>query len=84
MAEVMPRLGVLCVFHQLGNQNIGVEQVNAHRDVHHVRVERRAHLSFRGFLDKAGDLTVAGHLHHAELRDLIGKDRQRSDGDVGA
>ena len=51
---------------QLGEQDVGVEEVDAHRGVDHVGVEGRADVGLLGLLDEAGDLAVAGDLDDAE------------------
>ena len=83
VAEVVGRVGVLRVLHQLGKQDVGIEEIDAHGGVNHVRVEGRAQVGGLGLLDEAGDLAVAGHLDHAEAIDLFGRDGQRGQGDVG-
>ncbi len=70
--------------HELRQQDVGVEDVDAHRGVHHLRVEGRADVGGLGLFLKAEDLAVAGYLDDAELRDLVGADGQGGEGDLGA
>ena len=84
MAEVVLGVGVFGVLHQFRQQDVGVEEVDAHGGVDHVGHEGRAHGGLLGLLFKAGDFAVTRHLDDAEGRDLVGTDGQGGDGDVGA
>ena len=83
MAEVVLGVGVLGVGHEGGEEGVGVEDVDAHRGIDHVWHEGGADLGLFGFLFEAGDFAVGSDLHDAELRDLMGADGERGEGDVG-
>ncbi len=72
MAEVVLGVGVFGVLDELGKQDVGVEDVDAHGDVDHVGVEGRADVGLFGLLVEAGDLAVAGDLDDTEGGDLDG------------
>ncbi len=84
VAEVVLGVGVFGVLDQFGEQDVGVEEVDAHGDVDHVGIEGRADAGLLGLFDEAGDLAVAGDLDDTEGGDLVGGDGQGGEGDVGA
>ena len=77
-------VGIFGVLHQLGEQDVGVEEVDAHGGVDHVGVEGRAQVGGLGLLDEAGDLAVARDLDDAEAGYIGGLNGQGGEGDVGA
>ena len=84
VAEVVLGVGVFGVLDELGQEDVGVEDVDAHGDVDHVGVEGGADAGFFGLLLEAGDLAVAGDFDDTEGGDLVGRDGQGGEGDVGA
>ena len=84
VAEVVFGVGVFGVADELGKEDVGVEEVDAHGNVDHVWIEGRADVGFFGFFDEACDLAVLGDFDDTELGDLVGGDGQRGEGDVGA
>ncbi len=84
VAEVVLGVGVFGVLDELGEQDVGVEDVDAHGDVDHVGVEGRADLGLFGLFFEADDLSVAGDLDDTEGGDLVGGDGEGGEGDVGA
>ena len=83
MAEVMLGVGVLGVGHEGGEEGVGVKDVDTHGGIDHLWHEGGADLGFFRFLFEAGDLAVGSDFHDAELRDLMGVDGERGEGDVG-
>ena len=84
VAKVVGGVGVFGVLDELGQQDVGVEEVDAHGGIHKVGVEGRADLGGLGFFDKSGDFAGARDLDDAEAGDLVGRDGQGGNGDVGA
>jgi hypothetical protein len=84
VAEVVLRLRVFGVANEGGEQDVGIENVDAHGGVDHAGVEGGADVGFLRLLEKAGDLAVAGDLDDAEAGDVGGLDGQGGEGDVGA
>ncbi len=83
MAEVVLGVGVLGVLDEFGQEDVGVEEVDAHGDVDHLGIEGGADSGLFGLLFEAGDLAVAGDLDDTEGGDLVGADGERGQGDVG-
>ena len=77
-------LGSSASLMQFGQQDVGVEEVDAHGDVDHLGIEGRADVGLFGLFDEAGDLAVAGDLDDTEGGDLVGGDGEGGEGDVGA
>ncbi len=84
VAEVVFGVGVLGILDEFGQEDVRVEDVDAHGDVDHIRVEGRADLGLFGFFFEADDLSVAGDLDDAEGGDFVGSDGEGGEGDVGA
>jgi len=84
VAEVVAGVGIFGVADEFREKDIGVEDVDAHRDIDHLGIEGRANVGGLGLLDEAGDLAVLGDLDDAKLGNFVGGDGQGGEGDVGA
>ena len=75
VAEVVGGVGIFGVLDEFGQEDVGVEEVDAHGGVDHIGIERRTQVGGLGLLDEAGDLAVARHFDDAEPEYFL-----RSDG----
>ena len=65
------------------SRHLGVEDVNAHRGVDRVGVERRTEGGGCGLLLEAEHFAGRAHLDDAEPRNLVGRDGKRGQRDLG-
>jgi hypothetical protein len=82
MPEVVLGVGVFGILDELGDEDVGVEEIDAHGDIDHTVVEGRADAGLLGLFDEAGDFAGAFDLDDAEVGDLVGGDGEGGKGDV--
>ena len=83
LAEVAARADVLGVAAQEVEQELGLEDVDAHRGQRHLRVAGNAGRIGR-LLEEGDDAVVVVDMHHAEAPRLLARHLEAADGDVGA
>ena len=83
VAKVVLRAGVLGIGDQRLEQHLGVEDINAHRGIHRVGIERRPERGRQRLLLETENLSRLSHLDNAQLPALFRRNRQRGQRDLG-
>ena len=83
-AEIVAGVGILGVFMEGVEEDIGLEDVDAHGGADHVRVEAGADgIAVLGLLLEAGDAEILVDLGDAEAAGFVGRHLDGGEGDVG-
>src|SRR4029077_15580801 len=84
LAKVVAGVWILSILKQHGNEDVGVEEVDAHRPSNFLSVPGRAQSGLFGFFFEAVDAAVLVDVNHAEAEGLGEIDLDGGQGDVGS